>query len=229
MAAVIGLREADGTMALPMIETEVVLRARRGDRAAFARIVELYQKPIFNYVLRMLGDREVAEEVTQDVFLRVHQNLHRFSFRAKFTTWLFRIAKNRALDELRSDPRRSFRAVLEENTVAVDDAPVEQAETIDAIWRAVEELPAELKTCLLLRDVAGFSYAEIMEVADASLPTVKWRIYRARELVARSVDAPRSNTGLAEAVSIPRIWAFFAANSSSVRTPCSCSCASCLS
>jgi RNA polymerase sigma-70 factor (ECF subfamily) len=187
-------------MALPSIETEVVLRARRGDQAAFAQIVTLYQKPIFNYVLRMVGDREVAEEVTQDVFLRVHQNLGRFSFRSKFTTWLFRIAKNRALDELRSDPRRQLRTELEEETVAVDDAPVERAETIDAIWRAVEALPAELKMALLLRDVAGFSYAEIMEIAEASLPTVKWRIFRARELVAQTVGERRSEPGFAEAV-----------------------------
>lgn len=200
MAAARGPRDSDATMALPSIETEVVLRARRGDQAAFAQIVSLYQKPIYNYVLRMVGDREVAEEVTQDVFLRVHQSLPRFSFRAKFTTWLFRIARNRALDELRSDPRRQLRAELEEDTVAVDDAPVEQAETIDAIWRAVEELPADLKTALLLRDVAGFSYSEIMEIAETSLPTVKWRIFRARELVAQAVEARRSDSGLAEAV-----------------------------
>jgi RNA polymerase sigma-70 factor, ECF subfamily len=200
MAALQAVRDSDGTMALPSIETEVVLRARRGDQAAFAQIVALYQKPIFNYVLRMLGDREVAEEVTQDVFLRVHQNLDRFSFRAKFTTWLFRIAKNRALDELRSDPRRQLRAELEEDTIAVDDAPVERSETIDAIWRAVEELPAELRTALLLRDVAGFSYAEIMEIAEASLPTVKWRIFRAREIVAQTVGERRSEPGLAEAI-----------------------------
>jgi RNA polymerase sigma-70 factor, ECF subfamily len=200
MAARSPVRDSDRTMALPSIETEVVLRARRGDQAAFAQIVSLYQKPIFNYVLRMVGDREVAEEVTQDVFLRVHQNLDRFSFRAKFTTWLFRIAKNRALDELRSDPRRQFRAELEEDTIAVDDAPVERSETIEAIWRAVEELPAELKTALLLRDVAGFSYAEIMEIAEASLPTVKWRIFRAREIVAQTVGERRSEPGLAEAV-----------------------------
>ena len=200
MAVAQGVRDSDGTMALPSIETEVVLRARRGDQAAFAQIVSLYQRPIFNYVLRMIGDREVAEEVTQDVFLRVHQNLDRFSFRAKFTTWLFRIAKNRALDELRSDPRRQLRTELEEDTIAVDDAPVERSETIDAIWRAVEELPPELKTALLLRDVAGFSYAEIMEIAEASLPTVKWRIFRAREIVAQTVGERRSEPGLAEAV-----------------------------
>jgi RNA polymerase sigma-70 factor (ECF subfamily) len=187
-------------LALPSIDTEVVLRARRGDQVAFAQIVSLYQRPIFNYVLRMVGDREVAEEVTQDVFLRVHQNLDRFSFRAKFTTWLFRIAKNRALDELRSDPRRQLRAELEEDTIAVDDAPFERAETIGAIWRAVEDLPPELKTALLLRDVAGFSYSEIMEIAETSLPTVKWRIFRARELVAHAVDARRHDAGLAEAV-----------------------------
>jgi len=200
MAAGPAVRDSDRTMALPSIDTELVLRARRGDQIAFAQIVALYQKPIFNYVLRMLGDREVAEEVTQDVFLRVHQNLDRFSFRAKFTTWLFRIAKNRALDELRSDPRRHFRADLEEDTIAVDDAPVERAETIGAIWRAVEALPPELKTALLLRDVAGFSYSEIMEIAETSLPTVKWRIFRARELVAQSVEARRPDAGLAEAV-----------------------------
>src|SRR5437763_9321606 len=132
MAGGSAVRDSDRTMALPSIDTELVLRARRGDQIAFAQIVALYQKPIFNYVLRMLGDREVAEEVTQDVFLRVHQNLDRFSFRAKFTTWLFRIAKNRALDELRSDPRRHFRADLEEAAIAVDDAPVERAATIGA-------------------------------------------------------------------------------------------------
>jgi RNA polymerase sigma-70 factor (ECF subfamily) len=200
MAAAPLLRDSDDTMALPSIDTEVVLRARRGDQVAFAQIVSLYQRPIFNYVLRMVGDREVAEEVTQDVFLRVHQNLDRFSFRAKFTTWLFRIAKNRALDELRSDPRRQLRAELEEDTIAVDDAPFERAETIGAIWRAVEDLPPELKTALLLRDVAGFSYSEIMEIAETSLPTVKWRIFRARELVAHAVDARRHDAGLAEAV-----------------------------
>jgi RNA polymerase sigma-70 factor (ECF subfamily) len=188
-------------MAVPQIDDEVVLRARRGDRAAFVRIVEEYQKPIFNYVLRMVGDRELAEEITQDVFLRVHQNLDRFSFRSKFTTWLYRIARNRALDALRDDPRRPTTELVED-TVTVHDAPVERSETIDAIWQAVEDLPEELKTCLLLRDIAGLSYTEITEVADASLPTVKWRIFRARELVAQFVEAGlgRADTGLAEAV-----------------------------
>jgi RNA polymerase sigma-70 factor, ECF subfamily len=189
-------------MAVPQIEDDVVLRARRGDRAAFVSIVEAYQTPIFNYVLRMVGDRELAEEITQDVFLRVHQNIGRFSFRSKFTTWLYRIARNRALDALRDEPRRQPTTELVEDTVSVFDAPVERAETIDAIWQAVEALPEEMKTCLLLRDIAGLSYTEIMEVADASLPTVKWRIFRARELVAQQVESGwrSAEAGLAEAV-----------------------------
>src|SRR5262249_42101206 len=107
------------TMALPVLEHEVVRRAQRGDQAAFALIVREYQTPVFNYVLRMVGgDRELAEDMTQEVFLRVHQNLKRFSFRAKFTTWLFQVAKNRVLDELRSRDRRPRPSVeLEEETL----------------------------------------------------------------------------------------------------------------
>lgn len=179
-------------MAVPQIEDEVVLRARRGDQAAFNCIVELYQKPIFNYILRMVSDRELAEEMTQDVFLRVHQNLGRFSFRSKFSTWLYCIARNRALDGLRDQPHRRHAAELTEETATVVDAPVEQAELIDAIWRAVEALPDDLKTCLLLRDVSGLSYTEITEVAGASLATVKWRIFRAREIVAQQVRGSES-------------------------------------
>jgi RNA polymerase sigma-70 factor, ECF subfamily len=188
-------------MAVPQIEDDVVLRARRGDEAAFVGIVEAYQTPIFNYVVRMVGDRELAEEVTQDVFLRVHQSLAGFSFRSKFSTWLYRIARNRALDALRDEPRRQSTAELVEDTVTVLDAPVERGETIDAIWHAVGGLPEELKTCLLLRDIAGLSYTEIMEVAGASLTTVKWRIFRARELVAQHVESAwvSADPGLAEA------------------------------
>ena len=201
---------AGTTLALPVLEDEVVRRAQRGDEAAFARIVGEYQVPVFNYVLRMVGDRELAEDLTQEVFLRIHQNLERFSFRAKFTTWLFQVAKNRVLDEVRSRDRRPrATAELEEDGLYVLDPPVERTATIDAIWAAIEELPVELRTALLLRDVSGFAYDEIAEIVDATLATVKWRIFHARERVARDVAAkgliPERTgrgrlSGLAEAV-----------------------------
>ncbi len=124
-----------------------------------------YQVPVFNYVLRLVGDRALAEDLTQEVFLRVYQGLPRFSLRSKFTTWLFQVAKNRVLDELRAVERRP-RAVVELSDAPqfeVLDAPFERVETIDALWRAVENLNVDLKMALLLRDIVGLSYTEIAD------------------------------------------------------------------
>ena len=139
--------------------------------------------PIFNYVLRLVGDRALAEDLTQEVFLRVFQGLPRFSLRSKFTTWLFQVTKNRVLDELRASERRP-RAVVDLDDIPpleVLDAPLERLEAIDAVWRAVENLSIDLKLALLLRDVVGLSYIEIADSLEVTLATVKWRIYKARE------------------------------------------------
>ena len=159
--------------------------AQRGDDRAFAIIVRSYQTPVFNYVLRMVGDRSLAEDLTQEVFLRVYQGLPRFSSRSKFTTWLFQVTKNRVLDELRATERRP-RTVVDvddERAFEVVDAPFERIEAIDAVWRAVEHLTVDLKMALLLRDIVGLSYTEIADSLEVTLATVKWRIWKAREEV----------------------------------------------
>ena len=138
---------------------------------------------MFNYVMRLVGDRALAEDLTQEVFMRVYQGLPRFSLRSKFTTWLFQVTKNRVLDELRAVERRP-RAVVDLDDVPsleVLDAPFERLEAIDAVWRAVENLNVDLKSALLLRDVVGLSYTEIADALEITLATVKWRIYKARE------------------------------------------------
>ena len=144
-----------------------------------------YEGPVFNYILRLVGDRVLAEDLTQEVFLRVFQGLPKFSLRCRFTTWLFQVAKNRVLDELRANERRprSFLSLDDLPPLEVLDAPMERAETIDAVWRAVEELNVDLKMALLLRDVVGLSYSEIADSLEITLATVKWRIYKAREEV----------------------------------------------
>ena len=142
-----------------------------------------YQVPVFNYVLRLVGDRSLAEDLTQEVFLRVYQGLPKFSLRSKFTTWLFQVTKNRVLDELRATERRP-RAVVDLDDIPpleVVDAPFERLEAIDAVWRAVERLSVDLKMALLLRDVVGLSYSEIADSLEVTLSTVKWRIWKARE------------------------------------------------
>ena len=140
---------------------------------------------MFNYVLRLVGDRSLAEDLTQEVFLRVYQGLPGFSLRCRFTTWLFQVTKNRVLDELRALERRP-RGVVNLDDIPpleVVDAPFERVEAIDAVWRSVENLSVDLKMALLLRDVVGLSYTEIADSLEVTLATVKWRIYKAREEV----------------------------------------------
>jgi RNA polymerase sigma-70 factor (ECF subfamily) len=164
-------------------------KAQRGDERAFSIIVRAYQIPVYNYVLRMVGDRALAEDLTQEVFLRVFQGLPRFSLRSKFTTWLFQVTKNRVLDELRATERRP-RAVVDLDDIPpleVVDAPFERLEAIDGVWRAVEQLNVDLKMALLLRDVVGLSYHEIADSLEVTLSTVKWRIWKAREEVQLSL------------------------------------------
>jgi RNA polymerase sigma-70 factor, ECF subfamily len=143
----------------------------------------MYQTPVFNYILRLTGDRSLAEELTQEVFLRVFQGLPRFSLRCKFTTWMFQVTKNRVLDELRARERRPMRPVALDDVAPVEviDQPFEQIEAIDALWRAIDGLPVDLKMALLLRDIVGLSYNEIADSLEITLATVKWRIFKGRE------------------------------------------------
>jgi len=158
-------------------------KAQKGDERAFAIIVRMYETPVYNYVLRLTSDKIFAEDLTQEVFLRVFQGLPRFSLRCKFTTWLFQVTKNRVLDELRAKERRPIAPVNLDDVppLEVVDQPVERVETIDALWRAIEALPVDLKMALLLRDVVGLSYNEIADSLEITLATVKWRIFKARE------------------------------------------------
>jgi RNA polymerase sigma-70 factor (ECF subfamily) len=159
-------------------------------------IVRSYELPVFNYVLRTVGDRALAEDLTQDIFFRVYQGLPRFSLRCRFTTWLFQIAKNRILDELRARDRRPLAPITLDDAPPIDvvDAPLERVETIDALWVAVAALNPDLKMALLLRDIVGLSYTEIADSLEITLATVKWRIYKAREEVQLALE--RDGLGL---------------------------------
>ena len=176
-------------MSLEQPDPEVLRRAQRGDERAFAQILRAYETPIFNYVYRIVGDRALAEDLTQEVFVRVYQALPRFSLRCKFTTWLFQVTKNRVLDELRARERRPHSVVAIEDAprLEVVDPPVERLETIEALWRAVRELNPDLKMALLLRDVTGLPYNEIADSLEITLATVKWRIFKAREEVQQAL------------------------------------------
>jgi RNA polymerase sigma-70 factor (ECF subfamily) len=169
-------------VARPISEADLVRRAQRGDACAFSVLVRRHETRVFNYVLRLVGDRSLAEDLTQEVFLRVFQRLPTFSFRCKFTTWLFQVTKNRVLDEIRDRERQPVQVALDEIApLRALEVPLEEGETVAALWQAIESLPTDLKMALLLREIVGFSYSEIAEALEITLPTVKWRIFSARE------------------------------------------------
>jgi len=172
-------------LSLAQPDLGILRKAQRGDERAFSIIVRAYEVPVYNYVLRLVGDRALAEDLTQEVFLRVFQGLPGFSLRSKFTTWMFQVTKNRVLDELRASERRprALVAIDDVPPLEVVDAPFERLEAIDAVWRAIAALNPDLKMALLLRDVVGLSYTEISDSLEITLATVKWRIYKGREEV----------------------------------------------
>jgi RNA polymerase sigma-70 factor (ECF subfamily) len=174
-------------LALDQPDPDVLRRARHGDERAFALIVRQYQTPLYNYVARVLGaDRSLAEDLCQEVFLRVYQALPGFDSRCQFTTWLFQVAKHRVVDELRARERRGRPTVDIESVphLSLAMVPADSVEEMDVVWRAIGSLNVDLKMALLLRDVVGLSYAEIADALETTLATVKWRIYKAREIVA---------------------------------------------
>jgi RNA polymerase sigma-70 factor (ECF subfamily) len=170
---------------LPQPDPDILRKAQRGDEHAFCIIVNAYEVPVYNYVLRMVGDRALAEDLGQEIFLRIYQGLPGFSLRCRFTTWLFQVAKNRVLDELRARERKPQSVLNLDDLPPLEvlDAPPERVETIDAVWRAIAALNPDLKMALLLRDIVGLSYTEIGDTLEITLATVKWRIFKAREEV----------------------------------------------
>jgi RNA polymerase sigma-70 factor, ECF subfamily len=192
-------------LALTQPDPAALRLARRGDERAFALIVRQYQAPLYNYVVRVLGgDKALAEDMCQEVFLRVYQALPGFDHRCQFTTWLFQVAKHRVVDELRARERRGKPALELDSAPSLSLAapPAESLEEMDAVWRAIGSLTLDLKMALLLRDVVGLSYVEIADSLETTLATVKWRIYKAREIVA--ADLLREGFGPARRSARPR-------------------------
>ncbi|HKB26191.1 MAG TPA: sigma-70 family RNA polymerase sigma factor [Methylomirabilota bacterium] len=159
-------------------------RLRRGDPRAFEALVIAYQHRVFGVALRMLRNRAEAEEVAQEVFLRVHRAIASFRGEAKLSTWLYAIASRLCLNRLATGERRLAREgeeSLERLRADADPAAqVERAELEAALQRAIDELPGERRIVVVLRDVEGLAYEEIAEVLELPLNTVRSRLHRAR-------------------------------------------------
>lgn len=171
-------------------EPDLIARAQAGEHRAFGALVRLYQDRVFRFILRLVGSREDAMDLTQDTFMKAHRALPGWRPEAQFRTWLFRIAHNAALDVLRRRQSIAFipfaeLSADEDSDAAPDMAPqpdqqVSDRQRIGLLERALRELPADQREILLLRELEDMSYAEIATTLDIAEGTVKSRLARAR-------------------------------------------------
>jgi len=160
--------------------------AARGERAALERLVGEYYRPVAAYLARLIDDPDEAQDLTQEVFLRMARGLSRFERRAAFTTWLFQIARNVGVDALRRREAANAVVASRAETHVGSRSNVEDFEDAEILWLCIGALNADLRSALLLRDLLGFTYREIAEILDTTLATVKWRIFQARAKVQAS-------------------------------------------
>jgi RNA polymerase sigma factor, sigma-70 family len=182
------------------VEARLVKRALKGDQHAFVDIVDLYQDKLYHMAYRMLYNRQEAEDVVQDTFLRVYRNLDRYDDSMKFSTWIYRIATNLCIDRLRR--RRPTYSLDAESTdhegldgysvMPSDDRTPESeillSETQRIIRQAIENLPAKYKTVMVLRYLQDMSLQEISDVMDMPVTTIKTRVHRGREFLRKRLE-----------------------------------------
>ena len=164
-----------------MQETDpaVVRAAMAGDLAAFEHLVRLHQQGVWRFLRRLLGDGAAAEDVTQETFLRVHRHLPDYEFQSSFSAWLFQVARNAGIDELRARERRQRLAPA----LAASVRPLATGPAGDArveVEAALATLPVDLREALVLIEVVGLRYAEAATVLSVPVGTVKSRVYSAR-------------------------------------------------
>lgn len=175
-----------------MEEKELVGLAQEGNKEAFSELVKKYQAKVFRLAMSLTQNREVSDDLAQEVFIKVYFALHKFRFKSEFGTWLYRIAANQIMDYLRKRKRERKEISLEmikENPFAQEDEivrkEVEQIEEKrrELVYGLLQELPPKYQMILALRDLQGFSYEEISKDLNISPGTVDSRLHRARRML----------------------------------------------
>ena len=188
-------------------DADVVLLAQQGRDAAFRELLRRYERPVFSLVFRMVRDRDTAEDLAQESFIKVLNNIDRYRPEFKFSSWLFKIANNVAIDHLRKrtvdtvslEGSRYATTTAEAESTAIpvaskDQSALEEMESRElggAIERAVAALRPEYRACILLRHVEDRSYEEIAATLDLPLGTVKTYIHRARHELRKALEDVR--------------------------------------
>lgn len=182
-------------------DSELVAEFLSGEKRAFGELVGRYHVRLLNFIYRTIGDRDRAEDLVQETFIRVYRHLHRFDQTKKFSTWVYTIASNLAKNELRNRSRNPlvlFQTIKknwesdhrplewEDNTYRPDDL-YRKRHLKEMVDRAVEQLPEHHRVVFVLREMEGKTYEEISEITGVNLGTVKSRLNRARNNFAQIV------------------------------------------
>ena len=188
-------------------DADVVRLAQQGRELAFRELVRRYERPVFSLVFRMVRDRETAEDLAQDAFVKILNHIDKYSPEFKFSSWLFKIANNVAIDHLRrrrldtismdGSPHASTASEVEATTLNLESEQesaldeLEAKELGSAIEQAIAKLRPEYRACIMLRHVEGRAYEEIAATLDLPLGTVKTYIYRARHELRKALEGLR--------------------------------------
>lgn len=168
-----------------MEDADLVRLCQNGDMAAFEQLFHKYQERVYGTALRMMSNKEDALDLTQEIFLKAYQNIHKFKSTSAFSTWLYRLSVNLCIDELRKRKRLANTVPLEEAVSQADaNTPEDYAISKDRerqVWEALNSLKEKERAIIILRDMEGLSYKEIAEVFKCSLGRVKSRLHEARQ------------------------------------------------
>lgn len=178
---------------MELLEIRIVKRAQKGDRLAFAELVELYKDKLYNLGYRMLGNPQEAEDVAQETLLRAYANLHKYNASHKFSTWIYRIATNLCIDRMRKK-KADYSLDAEVDGVeggtmytrlaSPDRTPEEElvrTETQREVQAAIESLPENYRAAVILKYLHDMSLQEIADILEVPVSTIKTRIHRGRE------------------------------------------------
>ena len=175
-----------------MTEAELIQKAQQGDQSAFGELIVRNESKIFTLTLRMMGNREDAQDLAQEAFLNAWRGLDKFKGDSSFSTWLYRLASNACIDHIRKAKRRQevmdaqslddeeFGAIQLPDSRYDPQNELERQELREALEKALQTLPDHQRQVLIMRELSGLSYQEIGDALEMDIGTVKSRISRAR-------------------------------------------------
>ncbi len=181
-------RETDDL--LPDEEAEWIRDARTGDRDAFAHLVGRYWDGLYRWLFHLTRDRHSAEDLTQETFLKALGAIHSLRPESNFRAWVFRIGHNNFVNRKRSERRikHPLPDDLPDSEVGIVEATTENRETLEAVAKAVADLPTDFRIALTLRVEHGLSFRELARILSTTEETARWRVFKARQKLLQVLD-----------------------------------------